>query len=154
MVEQVLLLLALVVAALSVPLALLSAFYLAGADDTANNAVAALLGLLLVPACILSAMAVLALVRGDPWANTTVVLFAPAVLAAVAGPFGGPRSMHRSTPFTGEVMTSDGYFRPGDPGYPRRAAPSRRRLLAEVARMVGLFLVVPALVLLAELVAR
>jgi hypothetical protein len=93
MVEQVLLMLALVVAAVSVPYALLSAVYLAGADDTANSAVASLLGVLLVPASVLSAMAVLALVRGEPWANTAVVLLAPAAIAAVAGPLGGPRSI-------------------------------------------------------------
>lgn len=153
MVEQGLLLLALVMAALSVPYSLLSALFLAGADDVANNAFASLLGVLLVPASIASVVAVLALVRGDPWAHTQVVLYAPAVLAAIAGPFGGPRSMHRPTQFTGDVMTSDGYFRPGDPGYPQRAAPSRRRLLTEVAQMVGLFLVVPALVATAAVLA-
>jgi hypothetical protein len=153
MVQQGLLVLALVVAALLVPFAVLSAVYLAGADDTANSAVAALLGVLLVPASVLSAMAVLALVRGDPWANTTIVLLTPAIIAAIAGPFGGPRSMHRVTQFTGDVMTDDGYFRPGDPGYPQRAAPSRRRLLTEVAKMVGLFLVVPVLVVVARALA-
>jgi hypothetical protein len=153
MVEQVLLMLALAVAAVSVPFALLSAVYLAGADDTANSAVASLLGVLLVPASVLSAMAVLALVRGDPWANTTAVLLAPAAIAAIAGPFGGPRSMHRVEQFTGDVMTDEGAFRPGDPGYPVREAPSRRRLLAEAAKMVGLFLVVPVLVLVAEVLA-
>jgi hypothetical protein len=153
MVEQVLLMLALVVAAVSVPFALLSAVYLAGADDAANSAAASLLGVLLVPASVLSAMAVLALVRGDPWANTTVVLLAPAAIAAIAGPFGGPRSMHRVEQFTGDVVTDEGSFRPGDPGYPVREAPSRRRLLAEVAKMVGLFLVVPVLVLVAEVLA-
>jgi hypothetical protein len=153
MVQQGLLVLAFVVAAISVPYALLSAVYLAGADDTANSAVAALLGVLLVPASTLSVMAVLALVRGDPWANTTVVVLTPAIIAAIAGPFGGPRSMHRVTHFTGDVVTDDGYFRPGDPGYPQRAAPSRRRQLTEVAKMVGLFLVVPALVLVAGVLA-
>jgi hypothetical protein len=103
--EQGLLVLSLVVAAVSLPYALLSAAYLAGADETANSAGAALLGVLLVPASVLSVMAVLALVRGAPSATTTLVLLAPALTAAVAGPFGGPRSMHRSTPFTGDVVT-------------------------------------------------
>lgn len=149
MVEQGLLLLALIMAVLSVPFSLLSAAFLTGADDVANSALASLLGVLLVPASIGSVVAVLALVRGDPLANTQVVVFAPAVLAAIAGPFGGPRSMHRATQHTGDVMTSEGYFRPGDPDYPQVAAPSRRRLLTEVAQMVGLFLVVPTLVVVA-----
>lgn len=153
MLEQALLLLALIVAVLCVPYALFCAVFLSGADDTANNVVAALLGLLLVPASILSVAAVLDLVKDDPRASTRLVLLAPAVIAAIAGPFGGPRSMHQASQHTGPVMTSDGYFRPGDPGYPVEPAPSRRRLLAEVARMVGVFLIVPSLVLMAEVLA-
>lgn len=153
MVENVLLLVALVAAVLSVPYSLLSAVFLAGADDTAENALASLLGLLLVPASVLSVVAVIGLVRGEPAAWTTAALLAPAVLAAVAGPFGGPRSWHRAAQPTGDVVTSDGYFRPGEPGYPQPAAPSRARLLTEVARMVGVFLVAPGLVMAAEVVA-
>jgi hypothetical protein len=154
MVQQGLLLLALVVAVLSVPYALLSAVFLAGADDVANNALASLLGVLLVPASIFSVVAVLGLLRGDPVEHTALAVLAPAVLAAVAGPFGGPRSLHRVEQYTGDVMTSRGYFRPGDPGYPQRSAPSRRQRLTEVAKMVGLFLIVPALVAVADVLAR
>lgn len=153
MIEQALLLLALIVAVLCVPFALLSAVFLGGADDTASSAFAALLGVLLVPASILSVGAIFAVINDDPWASTKVVLFAPAALAAIAGPFGGPRSYHRATQYTGHVMTSEGYFRPGDPGYPIAPEPSRKQLLTEVAQMVGVFLIVPALVMLAELLA-
>jgi hypothetical protein len=153
MVQQGLLLLALVSAALSVPFAVLSAVFLAGADDVANNAFASILGVLLVPASIFSVVAVLALLRGDPVEHTQVALVAPAVLAAIAGAFGGPRSLHRVEQYTGDVMTSRGYFRPGDPGYPQRPAPSRRHRLIELAKMVGLFLIVPTLVAVADVLA-
>lgn len=153
MLEQMLFLLALIVAVLCVPYALLSAVFLNGADDTANNVFAALLGLFLIPTSVLSVAAVFALVNDDPWTSTMLVLFAPAVIAVIAGPFGGPRSRHQATQHTGHVMTSEGYFRPGDPGYPIMPEPSRRRLLAEVAQMVGVFLVVPALVVVAEVLA-
>jgi hypothetical protein len=141
-----LLVVAAIAAGLSIPLSVLFAFYLAGADDVANSILASMLGALLVPASVLVLLAVLALLRGSSVAFLEVRLLAPALLAAVAGPLGGPRSWHRTTYREGDVVTSEGYFRPGDPGYPEPTPPDRRRLLVGTAQMVGCYLVVPVVV--------
>jgi hypothetical protein len=141
-----LLVVAAIAAGLSIPFSVLFAIFLAGADDVGNSALASILGVLLVPASVLVLVTVLALLRVSSVAFLEVRLLAPALLAAVAGPLGGPRSWHRTTHCEGDVVTSEGYVRPGDPGYPESTPPDRRRLLVGTAQMVGCYLVVPVVV--------
>lgn len=154
MVETTLLWLAVLTAGVAIPYALLSALFLAGADDEANKAAVALVGLLIIPASVVSLLAVVALLRGQPVTYLWLRLLAPAVLAAAVGPFGGPRSWHHA-PETGryDVVTSAGYFRPGDPGYPAPTPPDPAAPLRETGRMVAVLLVTPTLVTLAQLAA-